>query len=145
MSTLAELQARMANADPKIAILAANTLANYYGIYNDEYNTLLTKRQEAKTALFDVSHDPKGVDHAEVLHLQGLILGIESRMKVQDGKMIAFQSSGLSILAPDVALVAQVRQLCTQVSAISPRSAALENIMIALGQIAGIVNQVQNG
>lgn len=143
MSTLAELQTQMADADPNVAIPAGNTLANYYGIYNDEYNTLLMKRQEAETSLFDASHDSAGVDHAEVLHLQGLILGIESRMKVQDGKMIAFQASGLSIEAPDAALVENVQQLCAQVSAIASRDAGIEAIMLGLGQIAGIVNQVQ--
>jgi len=143
MATLAELQAQMADVDPKVAIPAANTLANYYGIYNDEYNTLLMKKRDAETALFDASHDTAGVDHAEVLHLQGLILGIESRMKVQDGRMIAFQSSGLSIGAPDAVLVAQVRQLCVQSSAIAARGAGIEAIMVTLGKIARIVNQIQ--
>lgn len=145
MSTLAELQAQMADADPSVAIPAANILTNYYGIYNDEYNTLLMKRQETETSLFSASHNPDGVDHAEVLHLQGLILNIESRMKFQDGKMIAFQASGLSIGAPDAVLVANVRQLCEQVSAIAARSAGIEAILHSLSQIAEIVNEVQGG
>lgn len=145
MSTLAELQAQMADADPNVARVAATRLANYYSIYNDEYNMLLMKRQEAETVLFDATHDPNGVDHAEVLHIQGLILGTESRMKVQDGKMIAFQNSGLSIGSPDATLAAQVRQLCEQVAAIAARGAGIEAILVALGQIGGIVNQVQGG
>lgn len=145
MPTLADLQAQMSSADADAAIAAGNALANYFIIYNDEYNALLMKRQEAETALFDASHNPDGVDHAEVFHLQGLILGINSRMKVQDGRMIAFQTSGLSIAPPDSALVAQVRQLSAQVAVIAARGAAIEAIMVSLGQIAGLVNQVQGG
>lgn len=145
MPTLAEFQIRMTGADKDDAIAAGNELTNYYVVYNDEYNTLITKRQEAESALFDASHNPAGVDHAEVLHLQGLILGTESRMKVQDGKMIAFQASTLSIAPPDAALVAQVKQLTAQVAVIAARGAAIEAIMVNLGQIAGLVNQVQGG
>jgi hypothetical protein len=145
MSTLAELQARMAGADKDDAIAAGNELTNYFVVYNDEYNTLIKKRQEAESALFDASHDPAGVDHAEVLHLQALILGIESRMKVQDGRMIAFHASTLSIAPPDAALVAQVKQLTAQVAVIAARGAAIESIMTSLGQIAALVNQVQAG
>lgn len=145
MPTLAEFQARMAGSDAKDAVAAGNELTNYFIIYNDEYNTLIRKRHEAETSLFDASHNPAGVDHAEVLHLQSLILGIESRMKIQDGKMIAFQASGLSIAPPDAALVAQVNQLCAKVSVLAVRGAAIEAIMASLGQIAGLVNQVQAG
>jgi hypothetical protein len=145
MSTLAELQARMAGADKDDAIAAGNELTNYFVVYNDEYNALIKKRQDAESALFDASHDPAGVDHAEVLHLQALILGLESRMKVQDGRMIAFQASTLSIAPPDAALVAQVKQLTAQVAVIAARGAAIERIMTSLGQIAALVNQVQAG
>lgn len=145
MSTLAELQARMAGADKDDAIAAGNELTNYFLVYNDEYNSLIQKRNEAESALFDASHDPAGVDHAEVLHLQGLILGIESRMKVQDARMIGFQASTLSIAPPGAALVAQVRQLTAQVAVLAARGAAIEAIMTGLGQIAALVNQVQAG
>ena len=145
MSTLAELQARMAGADKDDAIAAGNELTNYFLVYNDEYNSLIQKRNEAESALFDASHDPAGVDHAEVLHLQGLILGIESRMKVQDARMIDFQASTLSIAPPGAALVAQVRQLTAQVAVLAARGAAIEAIMTGLGQIAALVNQVQAG
>ena len=145
MPNLVDIQALMADADPSVAIPAAYMLANYYGIYNDEYNMLLMKRQEAETSLFDAERDPAGVDHAEVLHLKGLILGIESRMKVQDGKMLAFRASGLSIVAPDAAMMAKVRDLCAQVSANATRGAGIDEIILGLGQIAGIVNQVQSG
>lgn len=145
MSTLAELQARMAGADKDDAIAAGNELTNYFVVYNDEYNALIQKRQEAESALFDASHDPAGVDHAEVLHLQALILGTESRMKVQDGRMIAFQASTLSIAPPDAALVTQVKQLTAQVAVLAARGAAIEGIMTILGQIAALVNQVQAG
>ena len=143
MQTLAQLQARMAGADPDDAIAAANELTNYFIIYNEEYNALIMKRQEAETALFDATHNPAGVDHAEVLHLQGLILGTESRMKVLDGKMIAFQASALAIAPPDATLVAQVKQLTALVAVLVARDKAIQDIMAALGQIAGLVNQVQ--
>lgn len=145
MSTLAELQARMAGADKDDAIAAGNELTNYFVVYNDEYNSLIQKRHEAESALFDASHDSGGVDHAEVLHLQALILGIESRMKVQDARMIAFQASTLSIAPPDAALVAQVKQLTAQVAVLAAQGAAIEAIMTGLGQIASLVNQVQAG
>lgn len=145
MSTLLELQARMAGDDPADAAAAGNELANYFLVYNDEYNTLLVKQHDAESALFDASHDPAGVDHAEVLHLQGLLLGIGARMKMQDSKMIAFRADDMSIAAPDDATVAQVKQLCDQVAAIAARGAAIEDILTGLGQIAGIVNQVQAG
>jgi hypothetical protein len=145
MPNLARLQARMNGADSADAIAAGIELSNYYGIYNDEYNALITKRQEAESALFDASHDPAGVDHAEVLHLQGLILGIESRMKVQDGKMIAFQASALAIAPPDAVVVAQVKALTAQVAVLAAKGAAIEAIMVSLGQIAGLVNQAQAG
>ena len=145
MPTLADLQAQMADPNPAIAIPAANALTNYFVIYNDEYNTLLTKRHEAETRLFDVSHDPNGIDHAEVFSLQSLILGTESRMKIQDGMMIAFQASGLSIAPPSADLVAQVRQLSAAVSAIAAAGEGIKAIMEGLGQIAGLINQVQAG
>ena len=132
----------MAAGNTQDAMDAANELTNYYVIYNDEYNTLIIKRQQAETSLFDATHDPAGVDHAEVLHIQSLILGIESRMKVLDGKMIAFQASNLAINPPDAGLVAQVKQLTAQVAVLVARDAGIQAIMVGLGQIATLVNQV---
>ena len=133
----------MAGADPQDALAASNELTNYFLTYNDEYNTLIIKRQGAESALFDASHDPNGVDHAEVLHLQGLILGIEGRMKVLDGKMISFQAGTLSIDPPDATLVAQVKDLTAQVAVMVARDTGIQAIMVALGDIASLVNQVQ--
>lgn len=145
MSTLAELQTQMNSEDPTVAIAAAKTLVNYYAIYNDEYNALVMKRREAETAVSVASRNPDGVNHAEVLNLEGLRLNIEARIAVQDGKMIVFRASGFSIAAPDAALVAQVRQLCEQVSAIAVKGEGIEAIALGLGQIAEVVNKVQSG
>lgn len=145
MSTLSELQARMAGTDQADAVAAGNELANYFLIYNDEYNTLLMEQHDAESALFDASHDPAGVDHAEVLHLQGLLLGIQARMKMQDSKMIAFRADDMTIAAPDDDTVKQVKSLCDQVATIAARGDAIEDIAASLGEIATIVNQVQAG
>lgn len=142
MQTLAQLQARQAGNDAQDAIAAANELTNYFIVYNAEYNTLIQKRQEAESALFDASHDPKGVDHAEVLHLQALILRIESRMKVLDAKMIAFMASTLAIDPPDANLVKQVKQITADVAVLVARDQAIQAILIGLGQIAELVDKV---
>jgi beta-lactamase regulating signal transducer with metallopeptidase domain len=145
MQTLAQLQARMIGADAVEAMAAATELTNYFLVYNEEYNTLIMKRQQAESALFVAAHNPAGVDHAEVLRLQGLVLGIESRMKVQDAKMLAFQASTLAITGPDAPLVAQVKQLTAQVAVMIATGEAIKNIMVGLGQIAALVDQVQGG
>jgi hypothetical protein len=145
MQTLAQLQARMAGADQADAMAAAIELTNYLLIYNDEYNTLIVKRQDARAAEQAASVNPAGVDHAEVLRLQSLILGIESRMAVQDARLIAFQASSLAINPPDANQVQQVKSLTTQVAAMIARDQGIESIMVALGQIAGVVNQIQGG
>lgn len=143
MQTLSQLQARQAGNDAQDAIAAANELTNYFIVYNAEYNTLIQKRQEAESALFDASHDPNGVDHAEVLHLQALILRIESRMKVLDAKMIAFMASTLAIDPPDVDLVKQVKQITAVVAVLVARDQAIQAILKKLGEIAKLVDKVQ--
>ena len=143
MQTLAELQSRMNGNDPNDALAAANVLTNYFFVYNDEYNALVQKKPEAELAITAASNNPAGVDHSEILHLQSLVLGIESRMKMQDAKMIAFQASTLAISPPTLNQVATVRQLTTQVAALVARDQAIENVMVALGQVASIVNEIQ--
>jgi len=145
MQTLAQLQARMAGEDQADALSAANELTNYLLIYNDEYNTLIMKRQEARSAERAVSMDPAEVDHGEVLRLQSLILGIESRMAVQDARLIAFQASSLAINPPDAGQAQLVKALTVQVAAMITRDAGIEAIMVGLGQIAAVVNQIQGG
>ena len=145
MPTLAELQTRMNGDDPNDALAAANELTNYFLIYNDEFNALVQKKTEAELAIMAESNDPAGVDHSEILHLQSLVLGIESRMKIQDAKMIAFQASNLAINPPTADQVATVKQLTTQVAAMVARDQAIASLMVALGQVAGIVNQIQGG
>lgn len=145
MSTLAELQTRMNGDDPIDALAAANELTNYFLVYNDEYNVLVQKETEAELAIVAESSNPAGVDHSKILDLQSLVLGTQSRMKVQDAKMIAFQASILAINPPTANQVAAVKQLTTQVAAMVVRDQAIEGIMVALGQVASIVNQIQGG
>lgn len=145
MPTLAELQMRMNGDDPNDALAAANELTNYFLVYNDEYNALVQKKTEAELAILAKSSDPAGVNHSEILHLQSLVFGIESRMKVQDAKMIAFQANALAIKPPTPHQVLAVKELAMQVAAMVARDGAIENLMVSLGNIAGIVNQIQAG
>lgn len=131
--------------DANDALAAANELTNYFLIYNDEFNTLVQKKMEAELAIVAESSNPAGVDHSVILHLQSLALGIESRMRVQDAKMIAFQASTLAINPPTAAQVQEVKQLTTQVAAMVARDEAIQGLMVALGQVAGLVNQIQGG
>ncbi|KQV94103.1 hypothetical protein [Pelomonas sp. Root1237] len=143
MPTLAEFQTRMNGDDPADALAAATALANYYSVYNDEYNALITKKTEAEMAIAAESTNPAGVDHAEILNLQGLVLGIQSRKKVQDAKMLAFQASTLAINPPTAALIQQVKAISTRVAAMVARDQGIQSLMVALGQLAGLVNQIQ--
>jgi hypothetical protein len=143
MPTLAEFQTRMNGEDPDDALAAATALANYYSVYNDEYNALIRKKTEAEMAIAAESTDPAGVDHAVILNLQSLVLGIQSREKVQDAKMLAFQASTLAINPPTAAQIQQVKALTTQVAAMVARDQAIQSLMVALGQVAGLVNQIQ--
>ena len=143
MQTLADFRRRMAGADQADALAAATELTNYLLIYNDEYNALIMKRQDAKTAEREALTNPAGVDHAEVLRLQSLILGTESRMAVQDARLIAFHASSLPINPPDANQVQIVKGLTTQVAAMTARGQGIQNIMVGLGQIAAIVDQIQ--
>ncbi|CAH0353175.1 hypothetical protein [Aquabacterium sp. CECT 9606] len=145
MPNLAQLQERMTGVNLEDAAAAGRELSNYFIVYNDEYNTLITKRQEAEFAIIDASRDPAGVDHAVVLHLQSLVLGTESRMKVQDARMLAFQASALAINPPDAAQVQLVKDLTAQLAVMIARDETVESIMVGLGQVAGVINQIQGG
>lgn len=143
MPTLEEFQTRMNGGDPADALAAATALANYYSVYNDEYNALIQKKMEAEMAIAAESTNPVGVDHSVILALQSLVLGIQSRKKVQDAKMLAFQASTLAIDPPTPAQIQQVKALTTQVAAMVVRDQAIQSLMVALGQVAGLVNQIQ--
>lgn len=145
MPTLAEFQTRMNGEDPADALAAATALANYYSVYNDEYNALIQKKMEAEMAIAAESTNPAGVDHSVILNLQSLVLGIQSRKKVQDAKMLAFQASTLAISPPTAAQIQQVKALTTQVAAMVARDKAVQGLMVTLGQVAGLVNQIQGG
>lgn len=145
MQNLAELQARMNGEDPADALAAATDLTNYFIVYNDEFNALVRKKTEVDLAIMAEASNPNGVDHSEILRLQSLGLGIESRMRVQDARMIAFQASTMAIKSPTPAQVLTVKDLAGQVAVMVARDQAIENIMGLLGQIASIVSDIQGG
>ena len=144
MPTLAQLQARMNGPDSDDALKAATDLANYYVIYNQEYNTLIEKQQEAEVALYDVTHNPAGVDQAAALRLQGLVLWTGARMKFLDEKMLAFHASTLAIKPPGTALVAQVKQLTAQIATLIAKDQAVHGIIVALTELSALVNKTQS-
>src|SRR6202007_2596875 len=91
MPTLDEL--KQANND--------KALADYYYVYNEEYNALLTTKENADAALFAEKHGAGGVNMPQVLQLQSMILGLQSRIAKLDEKMLAFHQSTLAITPPD--------------------------------------------
>lgn len=145
MPTLKEFQVQMEGDDETVALAAANALTDYYGIYNDEYNTLILKRMEALKVIEAEYTNPDGVDHSVILYLQALVQSIESRMKVQDARMIAFRASKLAINPPTQDQVQTVKTLTTKIAKQIARDQALQEVMNALGEIAKVVNEVQAG
>lgn len=145
MPTLKDFQVQMNGDDETAALAAANGLTDYYGIYNDEYNTLLLKRREVRKAIAAENTNPDGVDHSIILHLEALEKSISSRMLVQDARMIAFRANQLAINPPTQDQVEKVKTLTTQLAAQIARDQALQEVMTALGEMAGVVNQIQAG
>lgn len=145
MPTLAEFHALMEGDDANVALAAAIELTNYYQIYNDEYNALILKKMEARQAIDAEYTSPHGPDHSVILQLQSLILSIDSRMKMQDARMIAFQASSLAINPPTPDQIQAVKSLTTKLAAQVARDQALQEVMTALGEMAGVVNQIQAG
>lgn len=145
MPTLQQLQVRIDASDTNLpdALAAAKKLSNYLLAYNEEYNALIKKRQDVEFALIDAKNDSKGVDHGLVLHLESLKLGIESRMKVQDAKLLAFHASKLSITPPTSEQVKEVKALTAKVATLQAKDRATNALMDALGSLAGLVNQFQ--
>lgn len=145
MPTLKEFQVQMNGDDETAALAAANGLTDYYGIYNDEYNTLILKRREVRKAIEAENNNPDGVDHSVLLHLEALEKSISSRMLVQDARMIAFRASKLAINPPTQDQVEKVKTLTTKLAKQIARDQALQEVMKALGEIAEVVNEVQAG
>lgn len=141
MPALAEYQERMTGEDKEDALAAATELSNFYFIYNEEYNALLTKQYEAELKLFDVTHAPTGVDQAEALRLQGLILSTGARMKYLDAKMMAFHSSAISITPPTQAVVKKVKALAAELAALVAKDTAIKKITAALTELASLINK----
>jgi len=143
MPSLNELQTKMQSPDAAVAAEAGKTLANYYYVYNQEYNALVVAKQQANAELDNVTHNPAGVNTADALMLQSLVLANEARMKMLDGKMLAFHNSGLDITPPSQQMIADIKNLSAQVALIQVKADAVSKILGLLTQIAQLTTQVQ--
>ena len=108
MPNLSELQADMKSQDQAKVLTAARVLTDYFLSYNEEYNALLDTSARADAELFRITHDPAGVNTADMLRIQGLLLYTQSRMKTQDERLMAFHASAFAISPPTPAMVADV-------------------------------------
>ena len=143
MPSLNELQTAMQSKDTAVATEAGRTLANYYYVYNQEYNALVIATQQANAELDNVTHNPAGVNTADALMLQSLVLANEARMKMLDVKMLAFHNSGLNITPPSQAIINKVKDLSGKVALIQVKANAVSQILGLLTQLAQLTTQVQ--
>lgn len=142
MPTLSELQTAMNSSDPAVKAAAGKQLADYYYVYSEEYNALLKTSQRAQSELFNITHDPSGVDTSQRLKLQSLILGTKSRMKLLDEKLMAFHADELAIVAPGQDQVDKIKALSAQVSTIQVKADAVSRIVGILAEMADLTGQL---
>lgn len=138
MTTLADLQTRMNGENAEDARAAAIELANFYFIYNEEYNALQDKLVEADAAYVRVTQGGNGVNQALGLGLQVFMLEVKARMATLDLKMRAFHN-GSSIRPPSSENVAKVKQLSQQMATLIASDQALSSVIDSLTQIGNIV------
>jgi hypothetical protein len=143
MSTLDDLQTKMDSDDQAAKQAATKTLADYYYVYNVEYNTLLKSKHRADAELFTSTHNPAGMDMPTVLQLRSMILGLDSRMVKLDQKMVAFHDSTLSIQPPDDATIRNVKTLSEKVAQEQVKGSAIDRIIDSLAQIAQLTAKIQ--
>lgn len=141
MNTLKELQDRMHGDDKDDARAAAVDLANFYFVYNEEYNALQDKLIEAEAAYIDVTQNNTGVDQAEAMRLKAFELSLDARMALLDMKMRAFHQSTTAITPPTVQAVAAIKALSAKVAVLIAKDAALAQVTQALTEMGNIVNQ----
>lgn len=142
MPTLSALQTAMNSGDPAAKAAAGKELADYYYVYSEEYNALLKTSQRAQSELFNITHDPAGLDTSQRLKLQSLILGTKSRMKLLDEKLMAFHADELAIVAPSQAQVDKIKLLSAQVSAMQVKADAVNKIVGILAAMADLTGQL---
>lgn len=145
MPRLSESKAKMKDADQQVAAQASRDLAAYLLSDNEEYNANLVTREKAVIELDAVSTNPNGVNTSDVLRLQSLILTTETRMKVQDEKLIAFHADALSIDPPSNTVAGKVKKLSAEVSEMQVKAAAVESIIGLLTKLAQAVDKMQSG
>jgi hypothetical protein len=143
MSTLQNLQSDMASQDGAAKQAATKTLADYYYVYNEEYNAVLTSKEKADAELFQATHNETGVNMPLVLRLRSLILGLQSRQTKLDEKMLAFHSSQLSIQPPDQPTIDQVKALSAEVSQMQLKDTFIDKAADLLTQIATLTGKIQ--
>jgi hypothetical protein len=136
MPTLTELQDQMNTGDDANKADAAKKLANFYFVYNEEYNAWLAAEHGAESALFKLNHDPDGVDPAERMKLQSLQLRAQSRTKELDERMLAFHAGDAGIRPPSDDTIKEVKRLSGEVSETLVEAAAVETMLSDLTSIA---------
>lgn len=141
MKTLKQLQDAMQAADIDAARAAAVELANFYIIYNDEYNALQDTLVETHGQYIVATQGSAGVDHPRALELRALELSLTARMALLDEKMRAFHMSDMKINPPSRETVARVKALSGQVAALNGQATAIDAVTKALTDMATIVNQ----
>lgn len=138
MTTLADLQRRMNGENEQDALAAAVELANFYFIYNEEYNALQDKLVEANAAYVQATQGGNGVDQALGLRLQAFTLEVKARMATLDLKMRAFHN-GSPIKPPNSTNVQTVKDLSRQMATLTAGDQALSSVIDSLAQIGNIV------
>ena len=140
MRTLAELRHDMSTDSTEQKLTAATEISNFRMLYTEEYNLLLNKEVEAKVAHYDATHNTTGIDHHLRLELEALMTSIVARKAMLDMQMTAVFDSRIGIVAPSQAVIDNVKKLTTLVSAAVLRDKAITSIVLALGDIARLVN-----
>lgn len=138
MTTLTELQERMNGASDDDALRAARELANFYFIFNEEYNALQDKLIEADAAYVQATQGGQGVDQALALRLQACMLELKARMATLDMHMRAFHN-GSSITPPSAENIAKVKELSKKLAGLIVSDQALDTITGALTDIGNVV------
>jgi hypothetical protein len=119
-------------------------LANYYYVYNEEYNALLMTDERTAAALLEIEHDTTGVDAAARLRLRSLQANVLARMHKLDEKMLAFHANALSIKPPTSAQISKVKNLSAQVAQLQVASDTVSGVVGLLTQMAKITSTIHS-
>jgi hypothetical protein len=140
MKTLKELRELMNTGSAEEKLAASMELNNYLLTYNEEYNALLDLEASVTVALYEVTHNPHGINHAYRLDLETLQTKITARKAFLDMKLRAFHHSEIGINAPDQATIDKVKELADKVAKKVLKEKAIDAVIAALTDIANIVN-----